>query len=135
MSSYAGKLREPDRALGAGSGARYSGTLFGRNDNGLLPGQCCRMRVLFNLNLWHTPPVSSYISHSDYYTPLGGGDSSQVYVKEVSGRIERSAKQRRRILSELHNETMLWITERVAAEHRRTKPAFTAVTFASKYRQ
>ena len=74
--------------------------------------------VLFNLNFWHTPPVSSYTSHSDYYTPLGGGDTSQAYVKEVSGRIEHNAKQTRRILSELHNETMLWIAERVAAEHR-----------------
>ena len=90
--------------------------------------------VLFNLNLWHTPPVSSYVSHSDYYAPLGDGDISQVYIEEVSGRIERSAKQTRRILSDLHNETMLWIAERVAAEHRRIKPAFTALTFASKYR-
>jgi len=90
--------------------------------------------VLFNLNLWHTAPVSSYISHSDY-APLGDGDISQAYVKEVSDRIESSAKQTRRLLSELHNETMLWIAERVAAEHRRTKPAFAAVTFPSKYRQ
>jgi hypothetical protein len=90
--------------------------------------------VLFNLNLWHTAPVSSHVSHSDYYTPLGDGDISQDYVKEVSDRIERSAKQTRRIFSELHNETMLWIAERVAAEHRRTKPAFMALTFASKYR-
>ena len=108
--------------------------MFGRNDNGLLSSECCLMRlVLFNLNLWHTPP-SSYISHSDY-APLGDGDMSQAYVKEVSDRIESSAKQTRRILSELHNETMLWIAERVAAEHRRTKPAFAAVTVPSKYRQ
>jgi hypothetical protein len=91
--------------------------------------------VLFSLNFWHTPPVSSHVSNSDDYTPLGDGDISQAYVKEVSGRIERSAKQTRRILSELHNETMLWIAERVAAEHRRTTPTFYGVTCASKYRQ
>ena len=91
--------------------------------------------VLFSLNFWHTPPVSSHVSNSDDYTPLGDGDISQAYVKEVSDRIERSAKQTRRILLELHNETMLWIAERVAAEQRRTKPAFAAVTFPLKYRQ
>jgi hypothetical protein len=52
--------------------------------------------------------------------PLSFGDTAQAYVKEVSGRIERSAKQTRIILSMLHNETRLWIAERVAAEHRRT---------------
>jgi hypothetical protein len=80
--------------------------------------------VLFNLNLWHTKhtrPVSSYVSHSDNYAPLGGGGTSQSYAKEVSARIERSAKQTRIILSMLHNETLLWIAERVAAEHKRTK--------------
>jgi len=41
-------------------------------------------------------------------------------VKEVSGRIERSAKQTRIILSIIHNETSHWIAERVAAEHKRT---------------
>jgi hypothetical protein len=63
--------------------------------------------VLFNLNLWHTKqtPVSSYASHSDYHAPLGGGDTAQAYVKEVSDRIERSAEQTRRILSMIHNET------------------------------
>jgi hypothetical protein len=77
--------------------------------------------VLFNLNLWHTKhtAVSSYGSHSDYYAPLGGGDTSQAYAKEVSARIERSAKQTRVILSMLHNETLRWIAERVAAEHGR----------------
>ena len=74
------------------------------------------------LNPWHTKhgPVSSYVSHSDNYAPLGGG-TSQSYAKEVSARIERSAKQTRIILSMLHNETLHWIAERVAAEHRRTK--------------
>ena len=79
--------------------------------------------VLFNLKLWHTKqtrPVSSYVSHSDDYAPLGGGGTSQSYAKEVSARIERSAKQTRIILSMLHNETLHWIAERVAAEHRRT---------------
>jgi hypothetical protein len=90
--------------------------------------------VLFNLNLWHSTPVTSYVSHSDYCTPLGGGTISQDYVKEVSARIERSAKQTRGILSMLHNETLLWIAERVAAEHRCTKPTFTPSTVASKYR-
>ena len=77
--------------------------------------------VLFNLNLWHTKhtAVSSYGSHSDYYAPLGGGDTSQAYAKEVSARIERSAKQTRVILSMLHNETLRGIAERVAAEHGR----------------
>lgn len=73
-------------------------------------------------------------NHSAYYNPLGGGDTSEAYVKEVSARIERSAKQTRRILSELHHETLLWIAERVAAEHRRTNPTFTPLTVASKYR-
>jgi len=74
------------------------------------------------LNPWHTKhgPVSSYVSHSDNYAPLGGGGTSQSYAKEVSARIERSAKQTRIILSMLHNETLHWIAERVAAEHRRT---------------
>jgi len=76
------------------------------------------MRLLFNRNLWHTMPVSSHVSHSDDYTPLGGGDTSQAYAKDVSARIERSAKQTRIILSILHNETLLWIAERVAAEHK-----------------
>jgi hypothetical protein len=79
--------------------------------------------VLFNLNLSHTKdtrPVSSYASRSDDYAPLGGGGTSQSYAKEVSARIERSAKQTRIILSMLHDETLLWIAERVAAEHRRT---------------
>ena len=76
--------------------------------------------VLFNLNLWHTMPVSSQVSHSDDYTPLGGGDTSQAYAKDVSARIERSAKQTRIILSMLHNETLHWTAERVAAEHKRT---------------
>ena len=78
--------------------------------------------ALFNLNLRHTrhTPVSSAVGDSDYYAPLGGGDASQPYAKEVSARIERSAKQTRIILSMLHNETLLWIAERVAAEHRRT---------------
>jgi hypothetical protein len=90
--------------------------------------------VLFNLNLWPTTPVSSYGSHSDYYAPLGAGDTSQGYVKEVSARLERSATQTREILSMLHNETLLWIAERVAAEHRRTHPIFAPLTLASKYR-
>ena len=54
--------------------------------------------ALFNLNLSHTKdtrPVSSYVSHSDDYAPLGGGGTSQSYAKEVSARIERSAKQTR----------------------------------------
>jgi len=72
-----------------------------------------------NLNLWHSTPVSSCVSHS-HYMRLGFGNTAQDYVKEVSGRIERSAKQTRIILSMLHNETRLWIAERVAAEHRRT---------------
>lgn len=79
--------------------------------------------VLFNLNLWQTKHirlVSSYVSHSDNYAPLGGGGTSQSYAKEVSARIERSAKQTRIILSMLHKETLLWIAEQVAAEHRRT---------------
>ena len=110
-------------------------TLFGRNDNGSLSSESCRMRLdLFNLNLWHTPPVSSYVSHSDDYNPLGGGDTSKAYAEEVSARIERSAEQTRRILSELHYETLLWIAERVAAEHRRTNPTFTPLAAASKYR-
>jgi hypothetical protein len=90
--------------------------------------------VLFNLNLWHSTPVSSNVSHSDCYSPLGGGDISQAYVKEVSARIERSAKQTRGILSMLHNETLLWIAERVAAEHRCPRPTFTPLTVASKHR-
>ena len=98
-------------------------TLFGRNDNGSLSSECCRMRLdLLNLNLWHTTPVSPYVSHSDYFTPLGGGDTSHAYVKKVSARVERSGKQTRGILSMIHNETLLWIAERVAAEHRRTNP-------------
>ena len=76
--------------------------------------------LLFDLNLWHTMPVSSQVSHSDDYTPLGGGDTSQAYAKDVSARIERSAKQTRIILSMLHNETLLWIAERLAAEHKHT---------------
>jgi len=65
-----------------------------------------------NLNLWHSTP--------DYYSSVGGGNTAQAYVKEVSPRIERSAKQTRIILSMLHNETLHWIAERVAAEHKRT---------------
>jgi len=76
--------------------------------------------VSFNLNFRHTTPPTSYVSHSDYYSPLGGGDSSQAYAKEISARIERNAKQTRIILSMLHNETLPWIAERVAADHRRT---------------
>jgi len=72
-----------------------------------------------NLNLWHSTPISSCVSHS-HYIPLGFGNTAQDYVKEVSGRIERSAKQTRIILSVLHNETLHWIAERVAAEHKRT---------------
>jgi len=55
------------------------------------------------------------------YNPIGGGDTSEACVKEVSARTERRAKQTRRILSALHYETLLWIAERVAAEHRRTQ--------------
>jgi hypothetical protein len=110
-------------------------TLFGRNDNGSLSSEYCPMRlVLFNLNLWHTTSVSSHVSHSDYYNPLGGGDTSEAYIEKVSARMERSAKQTRRILSELHYETLLWIAARVAAEHMRTNPTFTPLTVASKYR-
>jgi hypothetical protein len=72
-----------------------------------------------NLNLWHSTPISSCVSHS-HYIPLGFGNTAQAYVKEVSGRIERSAKQTRIILSIIHNETSHWIAERVAAEHKRT---------------
>jgi hypothetical protein len=72
-----------------------------------------------NLNLWHSTPVSSCVSHSSYI-PLGFGNTPQDNVKEVSGRIERSAKQTRIILSMLHNETLHWIAKRVAAEHKRT---------------
>ena len=72
-----------------------------------------------NLNLWHSTAISSCVSHS-HYIPLGFGDTAQAYLKEVSGRIERSAKQTRIILSVLHNETLHWIAERVAAEHKRT---------------
>ena len=68
------------------------------------------------------------------YNPIGGGDTSEACVKEVSARTERRGKQTGGILSELHYETLLWIAERVAAEHRRTNPTFTPLTVASKYR-
>src|SRR5215469_663054 len=75
-------------------------SLFGTNDNGSPSGESCGMRLVsFNLNFWHSTPASSNVSHSDCYSPLGGGDISQAYVKKVSARIERSAKQTRGILS------------------------------------
>jgi len=83
-----------------------------------------------NLNLWHSKhgPVSFYVSHSDNYAPLGGG-TSQSHAKEVSARIERSAKQTRIILSMLHNETLHWIAERVASTG---APIIYAVNFKAK---
>jgi len=103
----------------------FSGSVFQLENHQHLRALCARKEACYGREIArHTKPVSSYVSHSDYYNPIGGGNTSEACVKEVSARTERRSKQTRGILSELHYKTLLWIAERAAAERGRTNPTF-----------